>query len=397
MIAGLTYYQICACFLLYSFAGWCVEVAFHALDAGKVVNRGFLNGPVCPIYGFGMLAVFAGINLVHFPSVSGSPMAVLALFLGGMAVTTAIELFGGWILDRLFHARWWDYSNRPLNFHGYICLPFSVIWGLAVVGVVYLLHPAISRNPLPVHLHVPERIGWPILAVLYFIFAVDLGLTLAVLIGLNRKLKELDSLRTSMRRLSDSLSDTIAGTTIAVSGEAQLVEEKIAESAIAQNVKAGISTMSEKGRAGISAMSEKGKAGISTVSEMGKAGISTVSEMGKAGISTVSEMSKAGISAVSEMGKAGISVMSEKSRAGREAAQEKLLALHERYEQLIASIRKRSHFGIPRILRAFPEMVRHDYPDTFAQLRRRLTGGPGEENADEPQDDTAETENADRS
>ena len=386
MIAGLTYYQICACFLLYSFAGWCVEVAFHALDAGKVVNRGFLNGPVCPIYGFGMLAVFAGINLVHFPSVSGSPMAVLALFLGGMAVTTAIELFGGWILDRLFHARWWDYSNRPLNFHGYICLPFSVIWGLAVVGVVYLLHPAISRNPLPVHLHVPERIGWPILAVLYFIFAVDLGLTLAVLIGLNRKLKELDSLRTSMRRLSDSLSDTIAGTTIAVSGEAQLVEEKIAESAIAQNVKAGISTMSEKGRAGISAMSEKGKAGISTVSEMGKAGISTVSEM-----------SKAGISAVSEMGKAGISVMSEKSRAGREAAQEKLLALHERYEQLIASIRKRSHFGIPRILRAFPEMVRHDYPDTFAQLRRRLAGGPGEENADEPQDDTAETENADRS
>ena len=393
MIAGLTYYQICACFLLYSFAGWCVEVAFHALDAGKVVNRGFLNGPVCPIYGFGMLAVFAGINLVHFPSVSGSPMAVLALFLGGMAVTTAIELFGGWILDRLFHARWWDYSNRPLNFHGYICLPFSVIWGLAVVGVVYLLHPAISRNPLPVHLHVPERIGWPILAVLYFIFAVDLGLTLAVLIGLNRKLKELDSLRTSMRRLSDSLSDTIAGTTIAVSGEAQLVEEKIAESAIAQNVKSSARTV----KAGISTMSEKGKAGISAMSEKGKAGISTVSEMSKAGISAMSEKGKAGISAVSEMGKAGISVMSEKSRAGREAAQEKLLALHERYEQLIASIRKRSHFGIPRILRAFPEMVRHDYPDTFAQLRRRLTGGPGEENADEPQDDTAETENADRS
>ncbi len=65
MICGMTYYQICWYFLIYSFGGWIVEVIFHAVALGKVVNRGFLNGPVCPVYGFGVLSVFAMINTLQ--------------------------------------------------------------------------------------------------------------------------------------------------------------------------------------------------------------------------------------------------------------------------------------------------------------------------------------------
>ena len=65
MICGMTYFQICLYFLIYSFGGWVVEVIFHAVALGKVINRGFLNGPVCPVYGFGVLSVFALLNTIQ--------------------------------------------------------------------------------------------------------------------------------------------------------------------------------------------------------------------------------------------------------------------------------------------------------------------------------------------
>ena len=133
MICGMTYYQICWYFLVYSFGGWVVEVIFHAVTLGKVINRGFLNGPVCPVYGFGVISVFAMINTLQS---SGYQMSDGMIFIFGVILATVVELIAGWLLDVCFHARWWDYSDKPLNFHGYICLEFSLIWGLAIVLVV---------------------------------------------------------------------------------------------------------------------------------------------------------------------------------------------------------------------------------------------------------------------
>ena len=124
----MTYFQICLYFLVYSFGGWVVEVIFHAVALGKVINRGFLNGPVCPVYGFGVLSVFALLNTIQS---GGHQMSEGMIFVFGFVLATAVELIAGWLLDVCFHARWWDYSDKPLNFHGYICLEFSLIWGLA--------------------------------------------------------------------------------------------------------------------------------------------------------------------------------------------------------------------------------------------------------------------------
>lgn len=109
MIAGMTYYEICMYFLLYSFLGWVIEVIYHAVTQGKIVNRGFLNGPVCPVYGFGMLVVFMLGNVVSSGTnaASGaSQLSPLLLFLFGMLLATGVELAAGWLLDRLFHTRW---------------------------------------------------------------------------------------------------------------------------------------------------------------------------------------------------------------------------------------------------------------------------------------------------
>ena len=192
-------YQAVGLFFLYAFLGWCVEVAFVAVTCGRVVNRGFLNGPVCPIYGFGMLGVLYLLRPVE--------ENLLLLFLGGMVLASALELAGGWALNRLFHTRWWDYSNEPFNLGGYICLKFSLMWGLGTVMVVRLVHPALCD----LFLWIPRRLGVGLEVVLTLIFLADLAATVVTVMGLERDLKELHELAGTLRRGSDMLTQKVGG------------------------------------------------------------------------------------------------------------------------------------------------------------------------------------------
>lgn len=233
MIAGMTYYQICMYFLLYSFGGWIVEVMYHAVAFGKIINRGFLNGPVCPVYGFGMLAVLAAGNAVTSStsalSADISDMNTGLLFIFGFVLATLVELIAGWALDKLFHARWWDYSNKPFNFHGYICLEFSILWGLAIVLVVKLIHPMLNQYTADA---IPPEYGWPIMAVLYAAYLADLIITVLTVSGMNRKIREVDHVRQLMRMPSDKLSEVVGSTTL--SG-AQHLEEGQVQAALARS------------------------------------------------------------------------------------------------------------------------------------------------------------------
>ena len=225
MICGMTYYQICWYFLIYSFGGWVVEVIFHAVALGKVINRGFLNGPVCPVYGFGVLSVFAMINTLQS---SGYQMSDSMIFVFGVVLATVVELIAGWLLDVCFHARWWDYSAKPLNFHGYICLEFSLIWGLAIVLVVKVFQKYVENHTSP---QADSILGWIVLAILYCMYLTDFIVTVAVIQGLNKKLTQLDKIRSDMRIISDKISDTVAGTTI---DTAQAIEKGKVQTALAR-------------------------------------------------------------------------------------------------------------------------------------------------------------------
>ena len=102
MVCGFSLYQILAFFLIYSCLGWCLEVIYAAVSTGQLVNRGFLNGPVCPIYGFGMIIVLFTL----------SPLAdnLLLLYIGGVILPSVLELAGGWdALQCSTTSRWWDY------------------------------------------------------------------------------------------------------------------------------------------------------------------------------------------------------------------------------------------------------------------------------------------------
>ena len=209
-------YQAVWIFIIYAFLGWCSEVAFAAVNKGKFVNRGFLNGPVCPIYGVGMLIVVLCLwNLRDRP---------LLLFLGSALLTTALEFVTGFVLERLFHDKWWDYSDMPFNIKGYVCLKFTILWGLAasfIIGAIHrFIYMLIEKTPFV--------LGAILLAVFSAAFIADFIVTLTALAKLPKKLKAMAEAERALRAVSDKIGENISDTTIAAKekGEALAEENK---------------------------------------------------------------------------------------------------------------------------------------------------------------------------
>lgn len=192
-----TWFQILWFFFLYGFLGWCTEVAFQAIRQGKFVNRGFVNGPICSIYGFGVLSVL----LVLEPLKDN----LLILFLGSVVFTSLLEFLTGWVLEKLFHDKWWDYTNRPLNIKGYVCLEFSLAWGVACVVVVDLIHPLIVKL---VNL-VPATLGWILLAAFGAAWVADHIVTIIEVCKLPKRLRAIQAIEDALTAVSDEIGENI--------------------------------------------------------------------------------------------------------------------------------------------------------------------------------------------
>lgn len=189
--------NIILCFFIYGFLGWCTEVAYAAFKEHKFVNRGFLNSAICPIYGFGVVIV---VQLLD-------PYAhqIVLLYLLSVVLTTVLEWLTGFALDKLFHHKWWDYSDVPFNLNGYVCVPFSAIWGLACVFVVKIVHPLILKLVLlaPKWLVLGENIVFTIA-----IF-IDLYVTVSAILKLNRRLEKMEEVAAEFHRISDQIGNDI--------------------------------------------------------------------------------------------------------------------------------------------------------------------------------------------
>ena len=191
-------YRLLWFFFFYAFLGWCTEVCYAATVTGKFVNRGFLNGPWCPVYGFGVVIVLTCLE----PLQGNLPL----LFLGSVALTSALEWLTGFLLEKLFHQRWWDYSSEPFNLGGYICLRFSLAWGLACLFVVELLHPTV----LWLIRLIPHTLGVVLLGLLMAALLVDLAATVSTIAKLNRRLSQIDEMAARIREASNDLGEGLA-------------------------------------------------------------------------------------------------------------------------------------------------------------------------------------------
>lgn len=186
-------------FFIYSFVGWVIEVIYYGITEGKFINRGFLAGPLCPVYGLGFYAAI----WIFEPFKDN----FLILFFGMATACTIVELIAGFILYHAFHMRWWDYSDYKLNLGGYICLRFFIYWGIAASLGMYVLHPTVKW--LIAHINYPVRIG--ILIFFTVVLLADLITTIITIIGFKKKFAAMEKVVTGTRAVSDKIGSQIYG------------------------------------------------------------------------------------------------------------------------------------------------------------------------------------------
>ena len=222
-------------FIFYSFLGWIWESIYCTAKEHKWQDRGFLFGPVCPIYGS---CVVAGSILFRYvPQISGPSFPMYAVFLLSMAVSAVAEYGTSWVLEKRFHARWWDYSKMPLNLHGRICLPVSLAFGAAGVVIVKYLIPLMAQT----HQVFPGEVYEGLALAFALVLGGDFALTEA---SLSELLSEVVSFHNEFNTRAENTVEKIQETPHAVAAGIENTVEKIQETPHA--VAAGIENTVEK-------------------------------------------------------------------------------------------------------------------------------------------------------
>ena len=123
-------------FFVFAVAGWLMEVSLKYIQYHRFINRGFLIGPYCPIYGWGVIVVTVVVG-----GLIGREGTIGETFLAGIIICGALEYFTSWYMEKVFHARWWDYSTKPMNLHGRIWIGNLILFGLGSVIIIRWVDP----------------------------------------------------------------------------------------------------------------------------------------------------------------------------------------------------------------------------------------------------------------
>ncbi len=197
-------YEMFHIFIFWAFIGWCIEVCYMTLETGEYQNRGFLNMPICPIYGFGVIMV-----TVFFRPLSHT---VIPLFLATSFLCTTFELLVGLGMEKLFGARWWDYSHERFNFRGYICLKVSILWGLGCLLVIRIVQPMVET----VVDHIPVRLGLALIVIWSALIVIDLISSICAVNKLNNRLKQIDEISKLMLNSAVKIGGKLSKETLEV-------------------------------------------------------------------------------------------------------------------------------------------------------------------------------------
>ena len=183
--------------LFYSFLGWCGEMIYCSIGQRKLCEkRGFLNGPLCPIYGHGALLV-----LLVLGNRWDSPPAT---FLVGMVLTSAVEYVTSYAMEKLFHMRWWDYSQRRFQLNGRVCLLNSLLFGLACLVLRYGIQPRVYP---PLAWLRDHHLLLPLALVLFLLYAADIVLSVRSAIQIGSRLEKLHAIQDELTQRLEALRE----------------------------------------------------------------------------------------------------------------------------------------------------------------------------------------------
>jgi uncharacterized membrane protein len=180
-------------FLLYSFIGWCCEVLYVGIFfEHKFVNRGFLHGPICPIYGCG------GLVVMMLPQEVKSSW--LTLFVSSMVLCSVVEYITSWQMERVFKMKWWDYSDKKFNIKGRVCLLNSTLFGVMGIVAVHFVQPVVNHFVFKLNDMVTQYLAGG----LALIFIVDYIVTV-------HKLVDFSTTMAKLKEFGESLKEQYSG------------------------------------------------------------------------------------------------------------------------------------------------------------------------------------------
>lgn len=174
-------------FMLYSFLGWLMETCYCSICEKRLVPRGFLYGPICPIYGAGVLLM-----ILFFTPLKGN---LVLFYLVAVVVMSGWEYFVGWLLEVTTHVKYWDYSHFRFNIKGRICLWVALVWGILSYIVVFWIHPPVEA----LYARIPLWLVYTLCSVLLVILVVDAVLTIRHLALISRFVTSVTTLREEMQ------------------------------------------------------------------------------------------------------------------------------------------------------------------------------------------------------
>jgi len=184
-------------FFIYSIIGWAVESVYVSCQENKLVNRGFLIGPYCPIYGFGCLLM-----VLYLGQYKDN---IVTVFLLGLVICSVLEYFTSYIMEVLFKTRWWDYSDRKFNLNGRVCGWNALLFGIGGLIIVYLLHPML--------LHILIECNKTALLIIsiccFIVFVTDLIFSLNIVNRFKKTVTDLDLKKDSTQEFSDMVREAL--------------------------------------------------------------------------------------------------------------------------------------------------------------------------------------------
>lgn len=212
-------------FIIYSIIGWLWETVYCSIKAKKFVYRGFLIGPYCPIYGFGIIMVLYLIEPFH--------QNIVLLYIFSTLIVTLLEYITAYTLEKIFHTTWWDYHNVPLNIQGRVALPISIFWGFCCVMVVKYLQPLVSDMVTDLYNSTGEIL--PLFVVL--ILTVDSIVSVMSMMSLQNTLKnfrtkleeQAKALKLSVEERAEHFSNSLEEKNIKLNRKIEEVREKTKE------------------------------------------------------------------------------------------------------------------------------------------------------------------------
>ena len=199
-------------FFVYSACGWFGESLYRTGGAflrkggdKRIINSGFLYGPICPIYGAGALAFT--IALVNTGLATPDVAGFLRVFFIGMILADIVEYVTSYIMEKLFNARWWDYSNNFLNLHGRICFKHSIIWGFASLLFVYGINPLYEY----IRSFIPDESLVIITVIILILFFFDLVMTVIATIGVRKFIVKFNDFKNTVNVIGNLIKDSTGG------------------------------------------------------------------------------------------------------------------------------------------------------------------------------------------